>query len=137
MQAFSQHRIPFDPELDYQGVRYSYQDGYRATKALMASGRQFTALFASADVLAIGAIRALRESGKRVPEDVSVIGMDGLPIGVYLIPQLTTISQSVDRMAHRSVEILLGAIENGAQAQHETVPFWIERRESTRHLTEE
>ena len=137
MQAFSQHRIPFDPELDYQGVRYSYQDGYRATKALMASGRQFTALFASADVLAIGAIRALRESGKRVPEDVSVIGMDGLPVGVYLIPQLTTISQSVDRMAHRSVEILLGAIENGAQAQHETVPFWIERRESTRHLTEE
>ena len=136
LQAFSDHGISFDPEQDYQGVRYSYQDGYRATKALLASGREFTALFASADVIAIGAIRALRECGKRVPEDVSVMGMDGLPIGDYLVPQLTTVSQCVSSMARRSVEILLGSIEDGAQAQHETIPFRIYRRESVRELSE-
>ena len=102
----------------------------------MASGREFTALFASADVMAIGAIRALRESGKRVPEDVSVIGMDGLPIGEYLVPQLTTVSQSVSRMAKRCVEILLENMEGSESAQHETVPFRIDRRESVRELAE-
>ena len=136
VRAFSDHNIPFDPEQDYQGVRYSYQDGYRATKSLLASGREFTALFASADVMAIGAIRALRESGRRVPEDVSVMGLDGLPIGDYLVPQLTTIGQSVSSMARRSVEILLDGIEDGAQCRHETIPFRIYRRESVRELQE-
>ena len=134
LRAFSNHAIPFDPERDYQGVRYSYQDGCRATKALLASGREFTALFASADVMAIGAIRALAEAGKRVPEDVSVMGMDGLPIGEYLVPQLATVCQSVDLLAQRSVEILLGGIEAGEPARHETVPFRVERRESIREM---
>lgn len=136
IQAFSDHQIPFDPDRDYQGVRYSYQDGYRATKALLASGREFTALFASADVMAIGAIRALRESGRQVPEDVSVLGVDGLPIGDYLVPRLASVCQSVTTMAQRSVEILLGAVEDGERARHETVPFRIDRRESVRELAE-
>lgn len=135
VKAFTDHGIPFDPDRDYQGVRYSYQDGYLATKALLASAREFTALFASADVMAIGAIRALAECGKRVPEDVSVIGMDGLPIGDYLVPQLTTVGQSVSAMARRSVEILLRAMEDGEKAQHETIPFRIYRRESARTLS--
>ena len=136
MRALAQNGLDFDPEQDFRDVRYSYQDGYRATKTLLTSGREFTALFASADVMAIGAIRALRESGKRVPEDVSVMGMDGLPIGDYLVPQLTTVAQSVSSMAQRSVEILLGSMEDGQKAQHETIPFQIHRRESVRELQE-
>ena len=76
----------------------------------------------------------LADAGKRVPEDVSVIGLDGLPIGAYLIPQLTTVSQSVGHMAQRSVDILLKCIEEDGKAQHETVPFRIDRRESVRKL---
>ena len=135
-KAFTEHGILFDPDRDYQGVRYSYRDGYEATKALLAAGSEFTAIFAIADVMAIGAIRALREAGKRVPEDVSVIGLDGLPLGLYLVPQLSTISQSVQRMALRSVEVLLGAIEDGKPAVHETVPFGVQRRESIRAIPE-
>lgn len=134
LQAFAEHGITFDPERDYRGVRYSYQDGYRATKQLLAAGSEFTAIFAIADVMAIGAIRALREAGKRVPEDVSVMGMDGLPLGEYLVPQLSTISQSVHEMARRSVEILLGAMEKGRKACHETVPFGVHQRESIRAI---
>ena len=110
--------------------------GYRATKALLAAGREFTALFTCADVMAIGAMRALSESGKRVPEDVSVMGVDGLPMGEYLVPQLATVAQSAGQMAKRSVEILLDCIENGASARHETVDFHIQSRESIRTIQE-
>lgn len=132
-QALLQHGIEFDDQ-DYQGVRFSYQDGYRATQALLSAGRNFTAIFAAADVMAIGAIRALWDNGLRVPEDVSVIGVDGLPLGTFLVPQLATIAQSVLPMAQRSVEILLECMEKGGAARHETVPFAVLQRESVRAL---
>lgn len=134
LRSFSEHGIDFDPDKDYQGVRFSSRDGYRATNSLLAEGREFTAIFAIADVMAIGAIRALWENGKRVPEDVSVMGVDGLPLGMYLVPQLSTISQSVRQMAMRGVEILLDAIEMGSPAIHETVPFGVHKRESIRQI---
>ena len=134
LQSFREHDIAFDAELDYQGVRFSYQDGYNAAQKLLNSKREFTALFAVADVMAIGAIRALRDNGFRVPEDVSVMGYDGLPLGSFLVPQLTTVAQSVQRIAQRSVEILVAQIKNGTAACHESVPFTIIKRESTRHI---
>ena len=132
LQSFRSHSISFDSDLDYQGGRFSYEDGYQAAARLLAAGRQFTALFAQADVMAIGAIRALADHGLRVPQDVSVMGFDGLPLGSYLVPQLSTIDQPAARMAQRSVEILLSAIEDGSPAVHETVPFTLLRRESIR-----
>ena len=126
--------IPFDPDRDYQGVRFSYQDGYWATEQLLRSGRRFTAIFAVADVMAIGAIRALWDHGLRVPEDVSVMGVDGLPLGNYLVPQLSTIAQSAHQMATRSVRILLEAIEQDAPACHEIIPFTLYSRESIRKI---
>lgn len=134
IQAFREHNLTFDPERDYQGVRYSYQDGYKATKTLLEKGCKFTALFAVADVMAIGAIRALRDAGLRVPEDVSVIGIDGLPLGQYLVPQLSTVEQSVDRIAICSVNILLACVETGAKSVHEKIPFHLLQRESIREI---
>ena len=87
-------------------------------------------MFAMADVMAIGAIRALRDRALRVPEDISVIGFDGLGIGDYYVPKLSTITQSAARMARRSVELLLDCIENGAPAQHESVPFTLDCKQS-------
>jgi len=134
LQSFRAHGIEFDEELDYQGVRYSYEGGYQATEKLLAAGRTFTALFAAADVMAIGAIRALRDHGLRVPEDVSVMGFDGLPLGSYLVPQLSTVVQPVDQLASRSVEILTECIKKGSGIKSETVPFSICQRESTRSV---
>lgn len=131
MQALGEHGIAFDAEKDYQGTRYSYQAGYNAAEKLLTSGRRFTALFAVADVMAIGAIRALREHGLRVPEDVSVMGFDGLPLGSYLVPQLSTVTQSARQMAQRSVEILINSIEEKTPACHEAVPFEVHQKEST------
>lgn len=129
-----EHGIDFDKEKDYLGVRFSFQAGYDATCRLLENKRDFTALFAAADVMAIGAIRALKDNGLRVPEDVSVIGFDGIALGSFLVPKLSTVEQSVRKMAVRSVEILLDSIENGETAKHETVPFSVNLRESTRRI---
>lgn len=131
--SFGEHGISFDPQRDYRGVRFSCEDGYNATRSLLAEG-DYTAIFAFSDVMAIGAIRALWEAGKRVPEDVSVIGLDGLVLGKYLVPQLSTVRQDFQTIALRSVEILLDAVEEGIPARHETVPFVVQRTESIRSV---
>lgn len=130
-EAFRAHGLDFDPERDYQSVRFSCQGGYDAAAALLRQGRPFTALFAEADVMAIGAIRALWDGGRKVPEDISVMGVDGLAIGRFLVPQLSTVEQSAEQMADRSVEILLAAIEGEGESCHETVPFTLRMGEST------
>lgn len=136
MQSFRNHGIDFDEELDYQNVRFSYKDGYNATQQLIANGRQFTALFAFSDVMAIGAVRALYNNGIRVPKDVSVMGFDGLTISSYMVPQLSTVIQSHKVMAKRSVDILIDRIENGGVACHESIPYSLHQCESTRRLDE-
>ena len=98
-------------------------------------GGEYTAIFAISDVMAMGAIRALWESGRRVPEDVSVMGLDGLALGQYLIPQLSTVRQDFKAIALRSLEILLNCIEENAPARHETVPFQVLKRESIRSIS--
>ena len=86
--------------------------------------------------MAIGAIRALHNNGLRVPRDVSVMGFDGLPLGSFLVPQLSTVIQSAQIMAQRSVEILIERIKHGGQAVHESVPYALYQRESTRRIDE-
>jgi LacI family transcriptional regulator len=132
-QSFWDHGISFDPQRDYRSVRFSCEDGYNATRSLLRSG-DFTAIFAFSDLMAIGALRALWEAGKRVPEDVSVMGLDGLSLGKYLVPQLSTVRQDFQTIAQRSVEILLDAVEDGMPARHETVPFQVQPRESIRSV---
>ena len=137
LQSLRSHGIEFDEELDYRGVRFSYQDGYNATQALLAEGRRFTALFAEADVMAIGAIRALHNNGLRIPRDVSVMGFDGLPLGSYLVPQLSTVIQSRKELACRSVDILIEQIEQGSPARHESISYSLRQSESTRRIDED
>ena len=84
------------------------------------------------DVMAIGAIRGLRDAGLKVPADVSVMGFDGLALGDYTVPTLSTIRQSVDAMARQSVELLLENIKEKGTPRYETVPFAVELRESAR-----
>ena len=136
LEAFRNHGIEFDEVLDYESVRFSFEDGYRAARNLIARGREFSAIFAMADVMAIGAIRALRDAGLNVPEDVSVMGFDGLTLGSYMIPQLSTVFQSAQIMAQRGVEILVERIENGGEPYHEFVPYSLLQRESTRRIDE-
>ena len=130
LESLQSHEFAFDPNRDYKAVRFSYQGGYDAAVDLLKNGRNYTAMFAAADVMAIGAIRALHDNGLRVPEDVSVMGFDGLALGSYLVPQLSTVAQPARLMAHRAVEMLIAQIEGEQQSVHETVPFELWERES-------
>ena len=129
-QAFRNHEMIFDKKKQYEPALFSMEEGYHAMGALLDKMPELTAVFAMADVLAVGAIRAIRDRGLRVPEDISVIGFDGIDLGNYLTPRLTTIRQKSDRIADRSMEILVDRIEEEKEAIHELVSFDIIAGES-------
>ncbi|WP_328974442.1 LacI family DNA-binding transcriptional regulator [Streptomyces canus] len=89
---------------------WSAASGYAAGLGL-ASDRSVTAVFAAGDEMAIGLIHGLRESGRRVPEDVSVVGFDGNPVFAYVSPPLTTVRQPFEAASREGIRLLLHAIE--------------------------
>ena len=131
VRAFREHGISFR-ESQYETARFTFADGYRAAKVLLERYPDFTALFAMSDVMALGAIRALADAGKRVPEDISVVGFDGLQIGEYTLPRLSTVAQNVEQLAEQSMALLLRSIETSTDAKHEVVPVRLLLRESVR-----
>ncbi len=88
---------------------WSAWSGYAAGRILAAD--DVTAVFAANDDMAIGLIRALIEAGRRIPEDVSVVGFDDTPISAYVTPPLTTVRQPFDAMAGEGLRVLVHAIE--------------------------
>lgn len=130
LDAFRDNGLQFDEGADFRWGRFSYADGYRAATSLLHQPKPPTAIFAMADVMAIGAIRAIRDSGLRVPEDVSVVGYDGLVLGEYFVPKLATICQNVELLADRSVDLLLSQMNHSGAPQHEIVPVTIRAAES-------
>jgi len=85
--------------------------GYRATRELLSRKPPFTALFAYNDISAIGAIRAIRESGRGVPEDVSVVGFDDIREAAYHLPSLTTVRQPLREMGEIAARTIVDRIE--------------------------
>ena len=134
MDAFREYGISFDPELDCETVRYTCQDGYNAAQRLLERNREFTAIFAMSDVMAVGAIRGLRDVGKRVPEDISVVGFDGVEMGEFFIPRLASVSQNLKELADRSFRMLLDNIEAKSTARYEVLPVSLLDRESARKI---
>ena len=110
-EALEGHGIPVEPELVISAGGFGVKDAYDAVKASLEAGTDFTALFAIADSMAIGAMRALRDAGRRIPEDCSVIAIDGLELSAYIEPPLTTLCQPMDEMGRRSAEILLDMVQ--------------------------
>jgi DNA-binding LacI/PurR family transcriptional regulator len=92
------------------GDSTSPEVGYRAARKLLERREAFTALFAFNDISAIGAIQALRECGKRVPEEVSVVGFDDIQSAAYQNPGLTTVRQPLREMGMVAAETLLRRI---------------------------
>jgi LacI family transcriptional regulator len=126
--------IPIKPELTYQlkGEDPSPQLGYMAMRELMARGKHFTALFAYNDISAIGAIRALREKGFEVPQDVSVVGFDDIREAAFHFPGITTVRQPLRKMGETAAKHILQMIESGGKgsAQVDVEPEFV-IREST------
>lgn len=113
---------------------YSLENGYIVTKEFLKKKLPCTAIFAISDILAIGAGKALSEAGCRVPEDISLAGFDGVEIGKYVIPSLTTLKQPVESMARETIRILFDIIDKEARHQHCVFDGELLIRESTRKL---
>lgn len=113
-EAAEKRSIPIDPKLCLQleGDSPSPEIGYLAMRKILAGRKKFTALFAFNDVSAIGAIRALEESGLRVPQDVSVLGFDDIYAAEFHNPALSTIRQPLFEMGSLAAQTVLDGLKN-------------------------
>jgi len=116
-RAARQLRLAIKPGLVVQleGEAPTPDPGYQVMQKLLVSEPNFTALFSFNDISAIGAIRALREAGLRVPEDVSVVGFDDIQSAAFQNPGLTTVRQPLRRMGEIAAATLLQRISNPGQ----------------------
>ena len=127
--AFTDRGLSYDNTL-YRETRFSFEAGYELARVFFSERPDATALFAMSDTVAVGAIRALRDLGKSVPDDVSVVGFDGVDISRFTVPRLTTVEQPVSEIARRSVNLLLDMMEKGAAPRHILVDAAFRKRES-------
>ena len=107
------------------------EGGYLGAGELLKSGLSPTACLCSNDVIAIGAMRAIREFGLTVPGDISIISMDDINVGQYLDPTLTTIHLPLAEMGRMTAKILIDRIEGGHHLPMKIVlPYHMVERES-------
>jgi LacI family transcriptional regulator len=110
---------------------YTEESGYYAAQRLLPAGP--TAMFCASDSMAIGAIKALTQAGRRVPEDVSVGGYDDAPAATLVTPPLTTVQQSVIDLGKTATEKLISLLENhSAHTQTQLLSTRLIVRQSTR-----
>lgn len=117
------------------GVNFDVSGGYDAMKELLSLKDRPTAVFASGDKLAIGAIDAIKDAGLSVPEDISVIGFDNIEIAKYVTPKLTTIRQNCQEIGKVAVDILVEQINKKEKLKiNKVIPVELIERESCRKI---
>ena len=135
-KALAENSIKPDPKLiwhsDDDSDTYSMENGYEVMRSKIKKKNDFTAVFAISDTMAIGAMKALREAGIRVPDDVSVVGYDGIDIGTFVVPELTTIRQPFEEMAEKTCEILFDVIRHGAKHRKVIMKAQLVERQSVK-----
>ena len=129
--ALAEHGLTLDDIHVVHGI-FHQEFGYSATRDLIASGREFTAIFAGDDDMAAGVLLALRDAGLRVPDDVSVIGFDDAFHAKHMWPPLTTVRQPVDMMGEAAASLLLKLLgEPGTGPLQTTIDTSLVVRSST------
>ena len=128
-QALKGQNIPFDEKEMVEYVELTYEGGYQAMQRALKKGKKFTAVFAYSDECAIGALSALAEHGLRVPEDISVMGFDGIDVSGRVDPKLTTIYQPIDKMVEWTLNTLCNLEEKKQMEDIEyTLPYKLLKR---------
>lgn len=109
--AFLDRGLPIDYGLIESG-NLTMEGGYEACKRLLERNKPFSAIFCVDDITAIGAMKALREAGRRIPEDISLVGFDGIDLGKHITPSLTTIRVDASAMGAIALKMLLERASN-------------------------
>ena len=113
-QALQAHGIPIDENLVAKGD-FSERSGVTGMQRLLSASPD--AVFAASDMMAIGALKALREAGRQVPQDVALIGFDDIPSASVIEPALTTVRQPIERMGSMAVDLLLSVLESLSEGE--------------------
>ena len=116
-KALEDYGLVYDSELVYRGDFTPYS-GYIALKELLKLGRNFTALFSANDQMAIGAMKALKNSGFHIPKDVAIVGFDDLSVSSLIEPALTTIHVPTYQMGRVAAKIILDCTKGKSSAQN-------------------
>ena len=133
--ALEAHGIPFDARLVVETGGFGMAEAYRGAEELLRRGTGFTAVFALSDMMAIAVIKALTDHGRRVPQDCSVIAIDGLPLSNYTIPTLTTLEQPAVKMGQEAAALLLDMVEGRGMPRHIRLETRLQPGASVRRLT--
>jgi DNA-binding LacI/PurR family transcriptional regulator len=129
-RALTQASLPVDDDL-IQGGGWTSSIGIKAMRSLLALDSPPTAVFAGNDQLALGAIEVLRDSGRRIPRDVAVVGFDDVPLAQELLQPLTTVRIPFADLGRRAAALILRAVlTNSNEYIVETVPLELIRRET-------
>lgn len=122
--------IPLDPDLVAESGSFEMEDVFVATKELLARCSDFTALFTISDLMAMAAIKALHSTGRQVPQDCSVISIDGIEMTRFIVPTLTSLVQPSAEMGTQAVHILLDVLEGKGNHRHLTLPATLREGET-------
>jgi LacI family transcriptional regulator len=106
LSALRTHHASDAPELVYEGTFFQ-PDGYAGASALLDLPNPPTAIFASNDIMALGAMDAVRSRGLRIPDDISIVGFDDIPQAAAVRPALTTVNQPLEKMGRVATQMLL------------------------------
>ncbi len=131
LKATKKLDLQIPPSYIVNGGFFSIEGGKEAMQQLLVLNDRPTAVFASSDTMALGAMEAIQEAGLRVPEDISIIGYDNVEWSDYITPKLTTVKQDVDKIGADAAKILMESI-NGKKATYvkEVVPVSLVKRDS-------
>ena len=132
--ALRDNGIDYDPALLVETGSFEMPETYEGMSALIERGTEFSAVFTLADTTALAAIKALSDHGRSVPEDCSVIAIDGLRVSEYVNPTLTTMVQPAEDMGRQSVQILADVLEKGAPARHLRLEAKLRPGASVKHI---
>ena len=113
-QALEAHHLPVDEKLIYEG---DFQEGSGTLGLQRLLPASPTAIFAASDMMAVGALKALRQAGLRVPDDIALVGFDDVPIAAAVEPALTTVRQPIGRLGSMAADLLLNMLENPPKEQ--------------------
>ncbi len=131
-RAFNDFGLDIDNNLIISINSYNIADAYEAMKKWLKAGNDCTAVFAISDNMAMGAMKALREAGKKIPKDVAVIAIDGLEASEYMNPVLSTLCQPMEEMGQKAVKLLVDIIKENKSFKHIILPTTLREGESLR-----
>lgn len=111
---------------------YNYTTAYDSTKKYLSENEDTTALFCMSDIMAVGAAKAILDTGIKIGEDISLVGFDGMDISKYYNPGITTMKQPKKEMAEKAANLLLDLIKNNCKNQHIILSTKLIERESSK-----